>query len=144
MPAAPVAAKSCLPDTNRDGAASAVPISIRRMTKRSQFLAANGGVRVPMPGFVLLVHPRQDGDATAGFGITATKKLGGAVIRNRAKRRLRALVRDQFSDAATAGADHVLIARADAVTLDYRQLATDLSKALAKVPRRLAQRHDSA
>lgn len=114
------------------------------MTKRSQFLAANGGVRVPMPAFVLLVHPRQDGDATAGFGITATKKLGGAVIRNRAKRRLRALVRDQFLDAATAGADHVLIARADAVTLDYRQLATDLSKALAKVPRRLAQRHDSA
>ncbi len=93
-----------------------------------------------MPAFVLLVHPRNDGDNAAGFGITATKKLGGAVERNRAKRRLRALVRAIFPQAAVAGADHVLIARSDVLTLEYQLIATDLAKALAKAPRRLAAR----
>ena len=113
---------------------------IRRLTRRPQFLSANAGVRVPMPAFVLLVHPRCDGDDAAGFGITATKKLGGAVTRNRVKRRLRAAVRASFPDGAIAGADHVLIGRSDALTLEYATLASDLAKALSKAPKRLAQR----
>lgn len=113
---------------------------IRRLTRRSEFLAANAGVRVPMPAFVLLVHPRSDDRPDAGFGITATKRLGGAVIRNRVKRRLRAVVRDVFPDHALSGADHVLIGRPDALTIDHARLVADVTKALGKVEKRLAER----
>ena len=113
---------------------------LRRMTRRSQFLAANAGVRVPMPAFVLLVQPRADDAADAGHGITVTKKIGGAVIRNRIKRRFREAIRAVYPDAAVAGADHVLIGRADALTIDYSRLTADLAKALGKAKRRLAER----
>lgn len=110
------------------------------MVRRAEFLAANAGVRVPMPAFILIVRPRQDGNDIAGFGITATKKLGGAVIRNRVKRRLRAQVRAHFPAGAIAGADHVLIGRSEAVTLDHARLSADFAKALAKAHRRLSER----
>jgi ribonuclease P protein component len=110
------------------------------MTRRPEFLAANAGVRVPMPAFVLLVRPRGDGDAVAGYGITATKRLGGAVVRNRVKRRFRALIRQHFSAGALPGADHVLIGRPDALTLPHAQLSADIAKALAKAHRRVADR----
>lgn len=114
------------------------------MVRRSEFLRANAGVRAPMPGFILIMHPLDDGTDSAGFGITATRKLGGAVVRNRAKRRLRALVRDVFPDHALPGHDHVLIARADSLTLPYAQLRADLGKALSKGRKRLAERGDTA
>lgn len=90
-----------------------------------------------MPAFVLLVRPRGDDIIDVGFGITATKKLGGAVIRNRVKRRFRALVRDLFPDGAIAGADHVLIGRSDAITMPHPQLKADLAKALVKAKKRM-------
>jgi ribonuclease P protein component len=108
------------------------------MTRRSEFLKANAGTRVPMPAFVLLVYPRGDEAPDAGYGITATKKLGSAMIRNRAKRRFRAIIRDQLPLHATAGADHVLIARADALTQPHASLTADVVKALAKAKRRMA------
>ena len=107
------------------------------MVRRSEFLKANAGTRVPMPAFVLLVRPRGDDARAAGYGITATKKLGGAVIRNRAKRRFRAIIRDNFPAHALAGADHVLIARADALTQGHASLTADVVKALAKAKRRM-------
>ncbi len=108
------------------------------MVRRSEFLKANAGTRVPMPAFILLVRPRGDDALDAGFGITATKKLGGAVIRNRAKRRFRAIVRNHFPGHAVVGADHVLIARADALTQGHAALSADVIKALAKAKRRMA------
>ena len=114
---------------------------VRRLTKRSEFLAANAGVRVPMPAFVLIVQPRNDAMRDAGFGITATKKLGNAVVRNRVKRRFRAVVRDVFPGHALAGADHVLIGRSDALTIDHARLVADVTKALAKAEKRLAERN---
>ena len=107
------------------------------MVRRSEFLKANAGTRVPMPAFVLLVRPRGDDLRDAGFGITATKKLGGAVIRNRAKRRFRAIIRESFPAHALAGADHVLIARADALTQGHASLTADVVKALAKARQRM-------
>ena len=107
------------------------------MTRRAEFLAANSGLRAPMPGFVLLVHDRKDGDPTARIGITVTKKIGGAVIRNRMKRRFRALARAALPDHAIAGADHVLIGREGGIERDYALLAAELDKALA----RLAVKH---
>ena len=105
---------------------------MRRLVRRSEFLAANAGRRVPMPGFVLLVRPREDGDDAIGIGFTVTKKIGGAVIRNRMKRRFRALAREILPAAGTRGADHVLIGRAGGLERDYGLLGDELRKALAK------------
>jgi len=86
-----------------------------------------------MPGFVLLVRPRNDNDPAIGVGFTVTKKIGNAVIRNRMKRRFRALSREILPEAGMAGADHVLIGRSGGLERDYALLGTELRKALAKV-----------
>ena len=86
-----------------------------------------------MPGFVLLVRPREDGNAAIRVGFTVTKKIGGAVVRNRMKRRFRALARDILPDHGLAGADHVLIGRAGGIGRDFALLGEDLRRALRKV-----------
>ena len=88
-----------------------------------------------MPGFVLLVRPRGDDSPNMRLGITVTKKIGNAVVRNRMKRRFRALARDLLPIEGVAGADHVLIGRAGGVERDFGDLRCELSKALAKVRR---------
>jgi len=86
-----------------------------------------------MPGFVLLVRDRKDGDATMRLGITVTKKIGGAVVRNRMKRRFRALAQSILSESGVAGADHVLIGRAGGIERDHALLSAELKKALRKI-----------
>ena len=86
-----------------------------------------------MPGFVLLVRPRGDEDDTMRIGYTVTKKIGNAVVRNRMKRRFRALVREMLPDLGIPGADHVLIGRAGGVERDYATLAAELTRALTKL-----------
>jgi ribonuclease P protein component len=88
-----------------------------------------------MPGFVLLVRERGDGEAAMRLGITVTKKIGGAVVRNRMKRRFRALARDILPTNGFAGADHVLIGRAGGVERDFSLLRDEFDKALAKLRR---------
>lgn len=86
-----------------------------------------------MPGFVLLVRPRGDDDPTMRIGITVTKKIGNAVVRNRMKRRFRALARETLPELGITGADHVLIGRAGGIERDYSSLAAELKRALKKV-----------
>ena len=88
-----------------------------------------------MPGFVLLVRERGDDDPSMRLGITVTKKIGGAVVRNRMKRRFRALAREILPTSGVPGADHVLIGRAGGVERPFDQLGAELSKALAKLRR---------
>ena len=82
------------------------------------------------PGFVLLARPNDAG--TMRFGITVTKKIGNAVVRNRMKRRFRELVRDLLPTDGLPGHDHVLIGRDGGVERDFAQLRTELQAALAR------------
>ena len=100
------------------------------LTKRADFLAANRGLRNARPGFVLLTRP--NGGEGVRYGITVTKKIGNAVVRNRMKRRFRELLRAALPDHGLADHDHVLIGRAGGVERDYSQLADELKKALAR------------
>jgi ribonuclease P protein component len=90
-----------------------------------------------MPGFILQVRPRNDGaedaDADMRIGFTVTKKVGNAVVRNRYKRRLRALAREIIPQHGLAGADHVLIGRAGEAERDYGALRSELIKALSRL-----------
>ncbi len=103
------------------------------MVRRADFLAANRGRRAPMPGFVLLVRERGDGDPAMRYGITVTKKIGGAVIRNRMKRRFRVLARELLPALGVPGADHVLIGREGGIERDFALLRAELEKALGKI-----------
>src|SRR3954447_7824103 len=98
--------------------------------KRADFLAANGGRRVPTPGFVLLVRDRQDSDPAMRVGFTVTKKIGGAVVRNRMKRRFRELAHEIVSVRGAAGSDHVMICRTQGGERDFDLLRTELEGAL--------------
>ena len=93
-------------------------------------MAANGGKRVPMPGFVLLVRDRNDADVTMRIGFTVTKKIGGAVVRNRMKRRFRDLAREIMPVKGFAGSDHVMIGRAKGIERDFGLLRAELNRAL--------------
>lgn len=108
------------------------------LRRRADFLAANHGIRAPMPGLVLLVRPRGDDDPVIRLGITVTKKIGNAVIRNRMKRRFRALARELLPEAGVSGADHVLIGRAGGIERDYAELRAEFRKALGKVSARVS------
>ncbi|WP_240913910.1 ribonuclease P protein component [Sphingomonas sp. HDW15A] len=84
------------------------------------------------PGFVLQLRRRDDGDTTMRVGFTVTRKIGGAVIRNRMKRRLRALAREHLPTLGVPGADHVLIGRSGGIERDFSVLGQELAKALRK------------
>ena len=101
--------------------------------KRSDFLAANRGKRYATPGFVLLVRDRQDESPAIRLGITITKKVGNAVIRNRMRRRFRALAQEMLAAKGKAGADHILIGRDSGIERDFEALRADMVKALGKL-----------
>ena len=68
-------------------------------------------------------------------GFTVTKKIGGAVVRNRMKRRFRALAREIVPMKGLAGADHVMIGRAKGIERDFSVLRSELISALETVRR---------
>jgi ribonuclease P protein component len=107
----------------------------RRVTisKRADYLAANGGLRMSTPGFVLLVRDRKDDDPQMRVGFTVTKKIGGAVVRNRMKRRFRALARELVPVNGMSGADYVMIGRAKGIERDFDLLRGELSGALERL-----------
>jgi ribonuclease P protein component len=90
---------------------------------------------VPTPGFVLLVRDREDSDPAMRVGFTVTKKIGGAVVRNRMKRRFRALAREIVPAKGFAGSDHVMIGRGKGVERDFGLLRSELAAALERLRR---------
>lgn len=108
------------------------------LKKRADFLRIAGGRRkVVTPGVILQTLPRPEGEppVTGGpirVGFTATRKIGMAVIRNRARRRLRAAAADLIARHAAADFDYVLIARAETPKRPYPALLQDLETALRR------------
>lgn len=103
------------------------------LTQRADFLSAAKARRQGTAGFLLQARQRGD-DGPARIGYTCSKKIGNAVARNRAKRRLRAIAREILPDLAQAGWDYVLIGRPGATaTRDFADMCRDLSYALRKV-----------
>lgn len=85
-------------------------------------------------GFILLARDRADGGGVR-VGFTVTKKIGNSVVRNRLKRRLRALVSESMPALASPAYDYVLIGREAGLTRDYADLTADLARAVRKVAR---------
>ncbi|MEM6579078.1 MAG: ribonuclease P protein component [Pseudomonadota bacterium] len=107
------------------------------LKSRADFLAAARGVKAVTSSMIVQARQRRDGAATCRVGYTCSKKVGGAVIRNRAKRRLRAAARGGVAELGRAGWDYVLIGRADATALlPFAQLEADLKRALELCHRR--------
>jgi ribonuclease P protein component len=129
------------PENQGQGFAAEAPagppaVSLCVMRKRADYLKAASARRQGTGGFLLQARDRADADPMVRVGFTASKKIGNAVLRNRAKRRLRALVREGLAGQARPGWDYVLVARPEAtVTRPYADLLSDLSQAIASVHR---------
>jgi ribonuclease P protein component len=122
-------------------------LALVTLKKRAEFLRIRGGARCATPSFVLETKPRSQAfpaetgrstisplePAAARFGFTVTKQMGGAVERNRIKRRLRAAVGLLGEGATRANHDYVLIARTGALSRPFADLQKDLERALQRV-----------
>ncbi len=129
------------PENQGQGIAAEAPagspaVSLCVLAKRADFLKAASARRQGTNGFLLQARDRSDGGTAVRVGFTASKKIGNAVLRNRAKRRLRALAREVLAPTAHPGWDYVLVARPEAtVTRAYNDLCADLEQALRSVHR---------
>ena len=119
-----VAARSSAPELSE----SSQPLAV--LTRRADFVAANRGLRVARPGFVLLALP--NGGLGKRYGVTVTKKIGNAVVRNRMKRRFRELLWAALPAEGLPDHDHVLIGREGGIERDFGLMREELSVALAR------------
>jgi len=116
------------------GVPPAGPLRLETLKKRSDFLRAARAKRVVTPGFILQIRARSD-DGPARVGFTCSKKVGNAVARNRAKRRLREVARLVLPHDGAPATDYVLIGRAEVTaTRPFALMVQDLRDALARVP----------
>ena len=102
---------------------------IERLTSRPQFLAAAKGRSASRGAVVVQTLPRE-GQASIRAGFTATRKVGGAVVRNRAKRRLREAARLLLPLHGVVGRDYVFIARGGTASRPWARLLDDVKSAL--------------
>jgi ribonuclease P protein component len=100
------------------------------LKKRSDYLALRNGARAPTSSFLLVGKQRSDARPDIRVGVTVTKKIGNAVLRNRIRRRLKEAARQIFPLHAKAGCDYVLIAREAAAKRLFAVLLDDMKRAL--------------
>ncbi len=113
---------------------SLVTAKLQVLQHRSDFLRAASARRQGSAGLLLQARARHDDSPTIRVGFTCSKKIGNAVARNRAKRRLRALAREVLAQQGRQGWDYVLVGRPGAtIERDFTLLISDLTSALAKI-----------
>jgi len=110
-------------------------LNLSRLKRRGDFLrVAATRRRVATPGLVLQVAEAAGADrATIGIGFTASRKVGGSVQRNRARRRLRAVVSQIMPQHAAEQRDYVVIARKGTLDRPFERLVSDLENALRRL-----------
>ena len=108
------------------------PPPLQRLKKREQFLACAKGPSCARGAVAIQALP-QPGSPAIGVGFTATRKIGGAVVRNRAKRRLREAARLLLPDLGRPGHDYVFIARQGAAERPWPRLLDDVKSALIRL-----------
>lgn len=115
----------------------AVSVCLTTLTKRADFLRAAKGLRAPAPSMTLQARRRDPGEASGiRIGYTCSKKVGNAVARNRARRRLREAARAVLPGGGQDGWDYVLIGRPDITAArPFEDLKSDLAQALSRVHR---------
>jgi len=101
-----------------------------RLKKRSEFLYVRDGKYRAIGGVVIQMRKAKEPGSDIRIGFTATRKIGGAVQRNRAKRRLRACAAELLPQYGLAGHDYVFIARDSTIKRDFKDLRDDIKKAL--------------
>ncbi len=100
---------------------------INKIKSRKDFIKIQkNGSKVISAGVVLQYLKNSNQANPSRFGFTASKKVGGAVQRNKAKRRMRSLVFDVIENFKTKGWDYVIIARKETVHRKYQKLKNDL------------------
>lgn len=106
-----------------------------RLTRRAEFQRVTRARKsAAAPGLVLQIHARPDDPlAAARVGLTASRKVGNAVRRNRARRRLRAVAGVVIPQHAKPGHDYVMIARQGTADRPYSALIADLESALKRL-----------
>ena len=108
------------------------PFRIERLTKRPEFLACAQAPACAR-GAVLVQARARDDTPLVRAGFTATKRIGGAVQRNRAKRRLREAARLLLPQFGSPGFDYVFIARGGVTTRPWERLLDDVKTALIRL-----------
>jgi ribonuclease P protein component len=113
-------------------------MNISRLKIRSDFLKTAKAAYQARTGLIVQARLRLDDEAPHGhirIGFTATKKIGGAVERNRAKRRLREVARHMVPLYGIDGYDYVFVARAATLTREWQGLLDDAKSALLRLSR---------
>lgn len=107
--------------------------AIERLKTRPEFLACAQAPSCAKGAVVVQARPREDGDPRIRVGFTATKRIGGAVERNRAKRRMREAARLLLPEHADPGVDYVVIARGGVISRPWDRLLDDVKSALLRL-----------
>jgi ribonuclease P protein component len=111
-------------------------LKIERLKTRPEFLACAKAPACARGSVLIQARPRPTGEGETPLvraGFTATKRIGGAVERNRAKRRLREAARLLLPALATPGFDYVFVARGGVTSRPWPRLLDDVKSALIRL-----------
>jgi ribonuclease P protein component len=128
--------------TSPSSPAGEAALTIDRLRKRPDFLLAAKALNCARGAVVAQARDRADGSSIVRIGFTCTKRIGNAVARNRAKRRLREAARIVAPLYARPGCDYVFIARGGTATRAWAALVDDMKSALIRLAADLSDRRD--